>query len=263
MLNSQFFSLFTYFLLLVFGSSIGSFLNVVIYRLPQNQPLGGRSRADCCRQTLTWKDLIPILSYLISFGKCRYCQKTISFSYPLVETLTALASIASFSLFPFPESLYYFVNFCFLIVFFFTDLKYGVVPFSLFLLNLVFVFAFNLMQLLSQKLGLYELTLTVSFAVTAFLFFRLLIFLTHGRGMGLGDALLAFLFSLISAFPASVVMIFLSFVFGGNFALLLLLSGKKKLGQSLPFAPFMTVATFVSIFWAPILLSWYLRTFLP
>src|SRR3990170_1981654 len=82
------------FLVLIFGTCIGSFLNVVILRTHEKKTLGGRSQCPYCKHELRPVDLIPILSYLLLRGKCRYCGHRLSPQYPLVELLAA----ASFSL---------------------------------------------------------------------------------------------------------------------------------------------------------------------
>jgi len=77
----------------IFGSLIGSFLNVVIHRLPKDEPLGllRRTRSKCpnCDATIRWHDNIPLLSYLVLLGRCRACRWKIPLRYPLVEAVTA------------------------------------------------------------------------------------------------------------------------------------------------------------------------------
>ena len=80
----------------LFGVSIGSFLNVLIDRLPQERKITGRSVCDYCQHQLSWYDLIPILSFFLLKGRCRYCRKKLSFQYPLVEILTGLMFIFVF-----------------------------------------------------------------------------------------------------------------------------------------------------------------------
>ncbi|MFH1990657.1 MAG: prepilin peptidase, partial [Patescibacteria group bacterium] len=75
----------------VFGLVFGSFLNVVIYRLKtrQNIVFGG-SFCPECKNKLKWRDLFPLLSFIFLHGRCRYCDKTISWQYPIVEILSGL-----------------------------------------------------------------------------------------------------------------------------------------------------------------------------
>jgi len=88
-------SLFIYFLSTLLGLVIGSFLNVVIFRTEKEKDFGGRSYCPKCKKKLLWYDNIPLLSYLILNGRCRFCRKRISSQYPFVEMLTALAFFGS------------------------------------------------------------------------------------------------------------------------------------------------------------------------
>src|SRR4051812_2282528 len=133
-----------YFLVFIYGTVIGSFLNVVIDRIPRNESLiKTRSHCEHCRRTLSWIDLIPIISYIFLRGKCRYCHVHIGYYYPVVEALTGLLFlVVTVSLHPGMQSLqllstesilirlyFYFLISC-LIVIFFTDYKYGIIPFK-------------------------------------------------------------------------------------------------------------------------------------
>ena len=92
-------SLFLIYLpfIFLFGLIIGSFLNCLIWRLHQEESLGGRSYCPNCRHKLFWYDNIPLLSFILLCGRCRYCQKKISWQYPLVELAVAILFVLSFS----------------------------------------------------------------------------------------------------------------------------------------------------------------------
>src|SRR3989338_1077055 len=79
-----------YILVFFIGIEIGSFLNVLIDRLPQEETIMGRSHCDHCKKDLAWSDLLPILSYVYLGAQCRYCGKKLSLFYPLVEVLTGV-----------------------------------------------------------------------------------------------------------------------------------------------------------------------------
>jgi len=83
--------------LFILGCAIGSFLNVLIDRLPNNESINGRSHCDYCRKTLAWFDLVPVFSFLSTGGRCRYCHKKLSWQYPLVEILTGLIFLLIFN----------------------------------------------------------------------------------------------------------------------------------------------------------------------
>ena len=74
--------------LFIFGTAIGSFLNVLIDRLPREESINGRSHCEYCKKTLSPLDLIPVLSFILLKGRCRYCHKRLSVQYPLIELLT-------------------------------------------------------------------------------------------------------------------------------------------------------------------------------
>ncbi|OGH17623.1 MAG: hypothetical protein A3F30_02255 [Candidatus Levybacteria bacterium RIFCSPHIGHO2_12_FULL_37_12] len=162
------------FLLFILGLAIGSFLNVLIDRIPNDEsPFKGRSCCDKCKKTLKWYDMVPVLSFLILKGKCRYCKAHISFYYPLVELITGVMFVivfffliesrimnheSLFTNFEFGNYLgfrisdfgfilnyfYYAFILSSFIVIFFTDLKYGIIPdkvlFSAIIISFFFLF---------------------------------------------------------------------------------------------------------------------------
>jgi leader peptidase (prepilin peptidase)/N-methyltransferase len=77
----------------VFGASIGSFLNVLIDRLPNNENINGRSHCDYCKKKIPWYDLFPIISFFVLGGETRCCKKKMSFQYPLIETITGIVFV--------------------------------------------------------------------------------------------------------------------------------------------------------------------------
>lgn len=103
-----------------------------------------------------------------------------------------------------------------------------------------------------------SLTMTLLAAALIALIFWLIIKVTHGRGMGLGDVWLGFLVGLITGFPEVLVAVFLAFVLGALVSLGLLLAGKKRWGETVPFGPFLSAATLLTLFFGGKLFSWYL-----
>lgn len=87
------------FLVLIFGVIIGSFLNVCIYRIPRKESIAfGASHCTKCGNRIKWYDLVPIISYLILRGKCRYCKDKISIQYPIIELINGLAYFGLYKL---------------------------------------------------------------------------------------------------------------------------------------------------------------------
>jgi len=89
-------------LVLILGILIGSFLNVCIYRIPKGETIVyGRSHCMSCQKEIKWYDLIPVISYLILGGKCRYCKEKLSLQYPCIELINGLAYFALYKAFNF------------------------------------------------------------------------------------------------------------------------------------------------------------------
>ena len=78
-------------LVFVFGLTIGSFINCLVWRLHKKQTILGRSYCPNCKHQLAWFDNIPLVSYIFLRGKCRYCTKPISMQYPMVELIVLLS----------------------------------------------------------------------------------------------------------------------------------------------------------------------------
>ena len=252
------------------GLAVGSFLNVVIYRtLHGESPFEGRSRCPHCHRTIRAVDNIPLLSYLLLGGRCRSCRAYISWSYPVVELLTGVlfvwwfvAGSAIFRLTQYPfvhlQPLFWLVVGLLLVVVFFTDLLYGVIPDVI-----VWILGFSalLYRVLLTMGGIMQpadFWYSLVSGVGVLAFFLGLIAITRGRGMGMGDAKLAFVLGLVLGWPRIVVAIFLSFSLGALVALLLLAIGKKRFGQTLPFGPFLVVGTAIALVWGGQLWSSYL-----
>ena len=246
----------------IIGAAIGSFLNVVIDRVALGEHILGRSYCNHCRATLKTLDLVPIVSFVGLGGRCRYCRRPISWQYPLVELATATLFIylayflvlsQVFSLFAF---VYFALVLAILIVVAVVDIKFSLVPTT-------FVFAGAIVALFYSYFNLTSQEFVVNVFVAAVLAVALLlvVVLTRGRGMGSGDIPLVFLISLFLGWPKSAVAIFAAFVLGAVVALSLIIAGRKKFGQTIPFAPFLVTGTILALFWGTQLLDWYLGLF--
>ncbi|MDH5532960.1 MAG: prepilin peptidase [Candidatus Pacebacteria bacterium] len=252
------------------GAAIGSFLNVVIYRsLNDESWVTGRSRCDSCRKKISWYDNIPVLSYLILRAKCRFCKKPIALTHPVVEVLVGSLFVWwywSASIFftltqrPFEvlQPAFWLVVGIILIAILVTDYLYYIIPdsFVILLLGLTIIYraalvGFGIMQTNDLIMAIFGMILSV-------LFIGSLWFFTRGKGMGLGDVKLMVPLSLLLGWPNTLVGLFLSFILGGFVGGGLLLSKRKKMGQVVPFGPFLILGTFISLIWGDQILTWYL-----
>jgi len=251
---------FFYFVVFIFGSAVGSFLNSVIYRLKTSESfLFSRSYCPHCKHKLSWKDLIPVLSFLILKGKCRYCRHNISWQYPLVELATSI-------LFLLPglkpdvrpeETVFYWVLSSFLIIIFVYDLKHYIIPDEVIYPAIGIVFLYRLSEIWNFKLLLYA----ILSAILASLFFLFIFLLSQGKWLGFGDVKLAFFMGLFLNFPNVLVALFLAFLIGAIIGIGLILAGKKNLKSKVPFGPFLVTGTFIALFFGNQIVNWYLNFF--
>ena len=252
----------------VFGSAIGSFLNVVILRLPRGEKITGRSHCPHCLNTLTAKELIPIFSYFWQNGRCRHCGKKISPRYFAVELISALFfCFAWFWLKPldlfgallFIKSLFLIAA---LIAIFTIDLEHYLILDKVLVAAGLPLVAINLIIDLNSRQPLFSLSSLTIGGIAAGLvlggFFYLLWLVSKGKWMGFGDVKLMLFLSLALGWPAAIVCWFLAFILGFAYSLPLLLMHKKHLTSRLPFGTFLSLAAFIAFFWGGTIFIWYL-----
>ena len=244
-------------LVFLFGAIIGSFLNVLIDRLPKEESIIlPSSRCDRCKHTLQWYDLIPVVSFLLLRRRCRYCRVFLSWQYPLVELLTAGLFVLVFQflgtqeLIPLLYSLFIVAS---LIVIFFADSKYGIIPDKV----VFFAIGISLLYFFTNHNPLF-IPHVIS-GIGAFFFFLLIYLATKGRGMGFGDVKLALLLGIFFGAPAIILVIYLAFLTGAAFSIILILLRKKKLKGTIAFGPFLVASSLFVFFFQDKLVSvWYL-----
>ena len=256
-----------FFHLFIFGLVIGSFLNCVIYRLAlpnfSLKNLGGlKNRSYCphCKHSLNWKDLIPIFSFLILRGKCRYCKKKISWQYSLVELATGLLFVLILwhSIYDLRFMIYELIISSFLIIIFVYDLKHFIIPDRIIYPAIFIVLGFRAWDLIGHwalGFGIFNPFIS-AFAASAF--FLLIVLVSRGKWMGVGDIKLAFFMGLFLGFPNILVALFFAFLIGGIIGVGLILAKIKTLKSEVPFGPFLVTATFIALFWGEKIIFWYL-----
>lgn len=248
-----------FFCISLLGICIGSFLNVLIDRLPRKETiLRGRSHCDSCKKVLSWKDLIPVFSFLFLRGKCRGCKSSIGLRTPLVELLTGFLFVITLYTLAFQTItilsiitlLFYLFIISVLLVIFFCDIYYGIIP------NAVLYPAFfvTVIFTLITKPHLFLSYLLCSLAAGGFFF--LLFLITRGRGMGFGDVKYAFFLGFLLGFPQVIVALYIAFLTGAIIASILVLWRKKKfVGGTIPFGPFLVLGTIASLYGGNMLLG--------
>lgn len=231
-------------LIFVFGLIIGSLINCFVYRLNETNLksfLIGRSYCPQCKKKLRWYDNIPLISFVLLKGRCRFCHKQISIHYPLVEFVCGLVSVVVYFTFKgnLEVLLLNLVISYVLIALFVSDLRYMTVPDHLTYPAIFFLFLFLLIK------GEWHAILS---GLGVALFFYILILITRFKGMGLGDIKLGLLIGLFLGFPKTIVALYLAFLTGAILGVILVLTRKKRFKSKIPFGPFLVLATFISLF---------------
>ncbi|MFH1508732.1 MAG: prepilin peptidase [bacterium] len=256
----------------LFGLGMGSFLNVVIFRVPKKISVN-KSRSACpyCHRQLTWYDLIPLLSFLLLKGRCRYCQKKISWQYPIVEFITATLFVVLF-LFP-PlngtsqifDLVYLFAICSLLLALFVIDLKTYLLPNVLTFLGI----AISIIYLLIEDIILFANQTNIEIldwhivngllaAIIGGGFFWILYFFSKEKWMGGGDVKLVILMGLFLGYPVILIALFIAFFTGAIFGLVLIALGKKKMSSKIPFGTFLVPGTLIALFYGQAVIDWYL-----
>jgi len=245
------------------GLCVGSFLNVVIYRLNHGlSPLRGRSFCPRCKRKIAWFDNLPLVSYIFLRGRCRFCQAPISLYYPLVELATAILFVVStFLVFSSPaapgasawlELGYFWLVMAALVIVFVSDLRYGTIPDQV-------VYPLVVLTLFWLVLTRQPLVNHLLAGLGGLGFFWVLVLLTREKGMGWGDVKLAGGLGLLLGWPLIGLTFYLAFLTGGMVGVILILLRKKRFQDHLPFGPFLVGATLFSLFWGKQILGWLIK----
>ena len=247
----------------VLGAIIGSFLNVVLYRLPRGLNFGA-SRSFCphCKKILRWYQLIPIFSFVFQKGRCAFCQKKISWHYPLVEFLTGIIFVLIFR---------YFGDFSFLgilkiaflwgvgailILACFYDIFYYEIPNGFIILLFVFGILYFVVEFFQGKNLNFQSHL-LGFLVGGGFLFPFFYFSDETLMGGADVKLMAFLGGFLG-FPLVLMVLASAFIIGGFFASWLLIFKIKKPKDPLPFGPFLILGFFLTLFFGNFVLNLYL-----
>jgi leader peptidase (prepilin peptidase)/N-methyltransferase len=244
---------------IIFGALVGSFLNVCIIRLPKGESIIiPGSHCPQCNHPIKFYDNIPLISYLLLGGKCRYCKRSISAQYPLVEGTTAISSLLLFL--KYGLSLSYFFYFSFvaaLIIITVIDLYHQIIPDVISIpgigvgllgaLIIPHITFFN--SLLGILLGGGSLFVVATFY--QWLFKR--------EGMGGGDVKLLAMIGAFLGWDAVILTILLSSLIGSITGIIIMVLKGKDFKYAIPFGPFLSLGAVIALFYKNEIISWYLQ----
>ena len=248
---------FNYLYAFIIGSCVGSFINVVVYRFPNDLSIiKPRSFCPKCKTKLTWRENIPLISWLIQKGRCKNCYKSISKRYPLVELITAILFVifinSSPSLYSSSSNLFFNIFFSWLflsilICIALIDIESFWIPQGLInfgfisgFLGLILIGLFN-----SKFIDFYLLVRGLTSSAMSFFIFESLRYLTKfifkKDAIGKGDSKLVSMLSLWLGPVGTLFAVSISYIFAAIYCLLGLALNLIRFKQVIPFAPFLSL----------------------
>ena len=235
----------------ILGTCIGSFANVVIYRVPRGLNFAmGRSYCPCCRKILKFYDMIPIISWILLKGKCRFCHYRISWRYPCIELIGGIFAIICF--YKYGISIMMIISFVFAMILLCVaviDLDTMIIPngfiFCIVFLAFISLFFIN-MPMMERILGVF---------IWSFPMYCLNIFVSNCFGGG--DIKLISACGFLLGWKLLCVGMFIAIILGGSYASYLLLCKKVDKGEHIAFGPYISIGMFVSLLYGYDLLYWY------
>lgn len=245
-------------LVAILGLVVGSFLNAVIYRLHVKVSfMRGRSYCPNCKHDLNAKDLVPLFSFLFLRGKCRYCNKKISWQYPLVEFFTMASFLILYLQFGLNIDFFVYLIFTgFLMVIFVYDLKYYLI------LDKVSVPAIIVAFLLSFFVLEIDIVSLLISALIGGGFFLLQFVISKGKWIGGGDIRLGVIMGLMLGYPVILVALFIAYILGSVIGVVLIAGKKKKWKSQVPFGTFLSIATYIAFIVGEYIVEYYQDLFL-
>ena len=223
------------------GAICGSFLNVIIYRLPNSQSIvTPRSHCIHCNKHIPFYHNIPIISFLILFGKCNNCNKRISIQYPLVEIITGVLFLYLFTNFYFYHAILLSIILCLFLCIAIIDFFYYIIPLELIIINFVSISIFT--YYFSSTFSYHLFGMVIGFSYLCFIFCLTWIF-SKKQPMGYGDFLLIIILGLFVG-PFKILLgIFFASILGLFYWLFLILINGYEKNIKLPFGTFLIIAS--------------------
>lgn len=244
----------------ILGAAIGSFLNVLICRLPLNMSIiKPNSHCFSCGSPIKWYDNIPIISYFILHGKCRVCHTPFSFRYCLVEIMTGILYVLVYVVYrlSFYTLIFWVVIAC-LIVIFFIDLEHYIIPDSM--IVTILLMSICSMFVSEEKLNITLSSRLIAFGLVALVFMIIVMMekLLKKDLMGFGDIKLFGVMALLLGYQ----LLFTGIFVGAVIALLIEVIIKKGQRRIIPFGPYLAIGFVIMIFLGTQIMNYYHSLFI-
>lgn len=247
--------IFLYIYAFILGSCIASFMNVVIYRVPLGLNVAkGRSFCPNCHNTLKPYDMIPVFSWFILKGKCRFCKAPISPRYPIVEFMGGVLGMLCFYRFQFTWfTIIAFVLSMILLAIAWIDHDTMTIPDSLVIATLILAIVSMVLpgtSLIDRLIGFVCISIPM-----------MLINVIHADSFGGGDIKLCACLGLLMGWKELLVGMFIAVILAGIYGSYLLITKKTEAQAHMAFGPFICFGCFLSFMYGNAILCWYLSLF--
>ncbi|NLA76728.1 MAG: prepilin peptidase, partial [Clostridiales bacterium] len=252
----------------IFGTIIGSFLNVLIYRLPIGMDFKkGKSICPGCNHELVWKDLFPLFSYIFLNGKCRYCKAKISAQYPVVEALNAALYVCAYLFLCGGTGikgitismLGYFIVSSALVLIIWIDFKHQIIPDS----TWIAIFAGGLLLILDDVInGKFEWKSLVSRVVGIFVVAGVLLIIgmvSKGGAMGGGDVKLMAAAGFLLGWKLVIIAFILGALVGTVYLIFTKAVKRGNMKAQVPFGPHLAIGIFLALYFGENILAAYMK----
>ncbi len=236
------------------GLIFGSFFNVCIHRLPQEENINGRSRCPQCKKQIPWYLNIPVASFVFLKGRCRFCKKKISIEYPLVEITSAFLFWVLYRHYGVSVQWISYTVFCSsLLVITVIDLHHRIIPNEISLPGILVGFLF---ALLTGDITWWESLLGALigggiFFSIAYLYEKF----AKREGLGGGDIKLLAMMGAWMGYQSVLIVIVISSLLGSLIGIILMLKNKQNMQTAIPFGPFLAIGALVYLFWGPLIFT--------
>jgi leader peptidase (prepilin peptidase)/N-methyltransferase len=257
-----------YIIIFIFGSVIGSFLNVCIYRMPQGlSVVSPSSRCTSCGKPIRFYDNIPVLSYILLKGKCRYCKTGLSVRYPIIEFLNAALYVLLLNRYGHDSPwvlLVYFIFISSLIVIFFIDLDHQIIPNSITLpgIPLAVILGSTILPDPFIRVDLLGYKASIIGFVAGGGFFYLVAILGKAilkkDAMGGGDIKMMAMIGGLLGWKGVILTTFFGSLIGSIIGISLISLKGREWGSRIPFGPYLALGALISLFWGQDIFMWYI-----
>jgi prepilin signal peptidase PulO-like enzyme (type II secretory pathway) len=243
----------------LFGSIIGSFLNVVIYRYNSGASLGGRSMCFTCGKKLRWYELVPVFSFLFQRGRCRGCGSKISWQYPLVELTTGMLFLGAFIVAgSYLRFAYLLIQIALLVVISVYDLRHKIIPDLFSYLFAGFAFMYLVYVLYASGWQFELLWQDLIAGPVYFAPFAAMWYVSRGKWMGFGDAKLALGIGWFLGMGQAYLAMLFAFWIGSIVGVFLIVRSKLMavshgeevvtMKSEIPFGPFLILGLLIMLY---------------